>query len=470
MAVANYMTAPKVKKPTTTPLNPTGQNQRLGMAPASPQMSTNYGQQRPTQQTGQRLNPGAQSSLQMAGGQYSGPMMSTDMGMSTQGRGRDDYGGATPSPQPQGSGGWSLPQWNPSSPQQQPLNPGTQAPRSGSQAFWDSVGPWRADFDDPNAVNRINTLLPVAQLDQNAMQYQQDFNEAQRRWNQEFGVTQNQNQYQQQLSTRQQMSAEEQARLAAAQWQQQFGHTAEMDRAGLGLSQQQINNALLQGNQQYALGNRNIDLESQLGNRRIDLESQLGNRNIDLTSQLQNRGYDVEMRGQDISAQNALGVANIYGGAQRYEADQGLRQAGMYSDAQRYAAQLGLQEAQGYAGAQRYQADQSLREAQGYADAQRFGAQLGLQGQQYQADRGLQEAQGYAGAQMYGADTQFAGTRYESDIQAQIAAQQNQFLYAQLVQQAQQAELERQNQIAQANIFAYGRSPSPNVNWARAWG
>lgn len=321
------------------------------------------------------------------------PQVSTDMG----GNNRPSSQVQPTTQQNNAQNNWQLPTWNPSTQQPTQAAPGAQAPRSGAQNFYGATDPWSNNTSN-DFYNRINNLLPVAQFDQNNMQYMQDFNESQRRWDAEFGATQGNNAFQQGLATRQQMSAEEQARLAQQNWSTQFGHTQQMDLAGLGLSQQQIDNTL-------------------------------------------RMGLDQNQATRD--------VAGIYAGSNQYQADQQLQgqlgSAQMYSDAQRYAAQLGLQEAQGYAAAQRY------------------GAELGLQGQ-------LGSAGMYSNAQMYGADQGLAGTRYQSDTERAIAQQQNQFLYQQLAQQAQQAQYERENQMRMASMAAYGRSQAPVANWSRSWG
>lgn len=274
---------------------------------------------------------------------------------------------------------WNLPSFNPTPPQQIQYNPPSSVQRGeGVQNFFDTTKPWNKDVSLEH-FNQINNLLPVAQFDQNNYQWANEFNQAAAQWAAQFGLQQNQTQFQQQLATQQQLAAEQQAALAAAQWQLQFGHTSQLDWAGLDLQNQQINN-------QFTMG------------------------------------MDQNQATRD--------VANTYADSNRYQADQQL------------AGQLGS--ANIYAGAQRYGADQQLAGQLGSADI-------------------------YAGAQRYGADQQFAGTRYETDAQKWMAQIQNQFLYSQLAQQAQQAQLERENAIRMANIAAYGRSQSPQAAWARSW-
>lgn len=290
---------------------------------------------------------------------------------------------ATPSYQPTPyrptvPGGAPQNEWNPPPFQQTPYNPPAPFQSPVNQYLNNDPNLFNPEaFKDNDAMtpNYLSQMIPLWQMLQNNAQYSQDSQQAASQWGAEFGLQQQGQQFQQNLSTQQQQMAEWMALENANQFAAQFGHTQQMDMAGLGLSQQQITNALNLG----------------LG----DQETQ----------------------------QN---VANTYAGAQNYGADQQL------------AGQLGS--------------------ANTYANAQMYGS-----------DQDLAAAQGYAGAQMYGADQQYAGTQYESDAQKAIAAQQNQFLYAQLQQQAQQAELERQNMMRMTSMQTYGRSQSPQAAWASSW-
>ena len=167
--------------------------------------------------------------------------------------------------------------WNYNTPVPGALQPGQQANfgnqmnRPGSDAEWD----WYRQNSQ-----EISNWLPLAQFEQNRYQYGQDFNEAQRRYNQEFGWQQQQDQFNMGLSGRQQQMAEWQAGEAARQWNQQFGYTQQQDarefqlandqlsverayREGL-ISNEQRNLALQELTQQqdYALGNRQADIEA----------------------------------------------------------------------------------------------------------------------------------------------------------------------------------------------------------------
>lgn len=334
-----------------------------------------------------------------------------------------------PSTMPSSSSGWNPqlgapPSFGP---------PGNLAGVGGKEG--DFFGGLGDAFGDPNAFNAndnpyakyIAAALPVAQFGQNNYQWRNEFNEMQRISDRDFGRDIYNDQFQQQFSTRQQQMAEWQAQEATKQWAAQFGHTRDMDWAGLGLSQQEINNALTIGMGQ----NEANRYASELG-----LQGQLGSANIYAGSQ--NYQADQQLAG-------TLGSANIYAGAQNYGADQQriasmygadknlagtLGSAGIYASSQNYGAELGLQGTLGSAGM--------------YSDAQRYGAELGLQGTMGSA--GL-----YSGAQKYTADQDLAAAKYQWDMQMAM----NQAMMA--------------NNLQVANIGAYGRSQAPAAQWARSW-
>lgn len=329
--------------------------------------------------------------------------------------------------------------FNPTFPQpQQPAtgNQGTAA-TTGANQFLDSINNapdiWNPDtFEHPdNKYNHyLDAVMPLAQFNQNSYQYGMDFNEAQRRYNNDYALQQNQNQFQQQLSTQQQKMAEWQAQQAASQWAQQFGQTQLTDQWANEIARQQL---ALQGQEIGNTGAYQQGLISNQANLNNFQNQYWQGQNANQAQQNANQlrvGLDQNAATRD--------VANTYAGAQRYGADQ------------QYYGQL-------------YQSDRQL-------EGDKYQALMNLQGNQYQADRGLDVANVYGGAQKYGADTQLTGTKYQSDTERQVAQMQNQFLYQQLAQQAQQAEMERQNQLAMASMAAYGRSQAPVANWSRNWG
>lgn len=126
--------------------------------------------------------------------------------------------------------------WNPTTPAPWTLPPGATAP--GTPSTQPQTGEeWKWYKDNTQA---LANYVPYAQFMQNAMQYGMDFNEAQRRWNAEFGWTQQQDQFNMGLAGRQQQAAEWQAQEAARQWAAQFGYTQERDARELQLANDQL--------------------------------------------------------------------------------------------------------------------------------------------------------------------------------------------------------------------------------------
>ena len=146
---------------------------------------------------------------------------------------------ATPGSQADG-GGWNLPPWSPNVPsrlQAGVSDPG--APRTGGGGYWGSQFDQPAlfrpgSFSEPNTPysRMLENALPVSQFLQNSSQYQQDYNEAQRRWNLEQGWGQSTDQFNMGLEARREQAAEEQARLYSNQWDRQFDWTRTTDQWG----------------------------------------------------------------------------------------------------------------------------------------------------------------------------------------------------------------------------------------------
>lgn len=261
-----------------------------------------------------------------------------------------------------------------------------------------------------------NIGFPLQQSRQNAFQYTQDFNEAARRFDAQQGLANQQFGFQSGLATRQQLSAEEQARIAAQQWA--------------------IENNQNYLQQQWEQGYANDALKQQ--------------------GALQQMGYATEQN-----------VANTYAAAQRYGAELGLQGeelrsyadqavANTYAGAQRYGAELGLQgqlgSAEMYSGADRYGADQQLAgtlgSAQMHSEADKYGARLGLQGQVVMAGSNENVADVYAAAQRYGADMGLRGEELRAFADQQVAAT---YANAQRDTTAMQANASRDVAALQAN-------------------
>jgi hypothetical protein len=310
-----------------------GQQQSSWAKQNQPQMRTQGGGSNLLQSMG--ITPQMQTQQQNPYSGYASSAMNTQGGSD---RPRDDVRpGDYVGPAPGGSS-WSLPQWNPTiaPPPNAPITPAT--PGGVEKNFFgtqDGSSDMMKKLFDPNSYTAndsewakyVATTLPVAQFGQNNYTDRRDFTEAQYRDRRDYGTDIWRDTWQMGLSERQQLAAEEQARIATKQFYDQFDHTKEMDMLGYGLSKEQIGNEFTMGMDQN---------------------------------------------------QATRDVANTYAGAQQYGADQQLAgtlgSANIYAGAQNYGAELGLQGQLGsagmYSGAQRYQADQDLAAAKYQWDMQ----------------------------------------------------------------------------------------------------
>jgi len=131
--------------------------------------------------------------------------------------------------------------WTPYQPTTQPLNQGQPQ----TYTPWNAGVPttpagWNTQALRDQYGQYLSAMLPYQQYQQNAMQYANDFNEAQRRWNEQFGWTQQGDRFNQDLATRQQQMAEWQAQEAARQWNDQFGWQRENDMFSQDLANRQL--------------------------------------------------------------------------------------------------------------------------------------------------------------------------------------------------------------------------------------
>ena len=106
----------------------------------------------------------------------------------------------------------------------------------------DNTSAWWNSSDNRNAAqNQMSTMLPYWQFQQNASQYGADFNEAQRRYNQDYDWRAQQDTFNMGLAGRQQDMAEWQTGEQARQWGAQFDWTKQTDTWNRDLSQQAAN-------------------------------------------------------------------------------------------------------------------------------------------------------------------------------------------------------------------------------------
>ncbi len=229
--------------------------------------------------------------------------------------------------QPTTQQGWNLPTWNVQAPSYTPMQGyaprsiGPQRDEAWSAPQWQTPSwmptdggtvDWWRNADNQQAMNAYQAMMsPQWQAQQNAYQYGRDADTADYRWGQQFDWTRQGDVFNQGLAARQQMTQEEAARVAADQWNRQFGHTQAIDQANLNLQGRELENT-------YALGLGNIDARRY----ETDVNRQIGLGNIDA----QRYGTDV---------QRELGLGNI--GARNRESDINLQLGQGNIDVQRQA-------------------------------------------------------------------------------------------------------------------------------------
>lgn len=217
------------------------------------------------------------------------------------------------------SGPAPYPSWDPNVPTAgtldpgSPANPGNQAGHPADQSTWDW---YKANSQ------QLSNYIPYAQFMQNAYQYGMDFNEAQRRYNQEFGWQQQQDQFNMGLAGRQQTMAEWQASESARQWQDQFGYTQQRDTQEFQLANDQL--AVERAYRQGLISNeqRNLALQelkqrddNTLGNRQADIEAAYRQglitneqRNLALQETKQRQDYELQGQSNNIEAAYRQGL------------------------------------------------------------------------------------------------------------------------------------------------------------------
>ena len=394
--------------------------------------------QYPTYQSGvsNRLQQGAnrQATGPKVGPTYSQP---TDQYTSNMGMQRNPYGsdygrgGANPTRptnmyQPDPLPGSTITRdqqsyYNPTYPQYNPQGQGQQA-NPNQFSYYQGLDPTTLQSNDEReaALQAVQANVPIWQLGQNAYQYSQDFNEAQRRWNEQFNYQQGLDQYNMQLSGRQQTMAEWQAQQAANQWAQDYNRQSANDKWQQQFSQQQF------GLQDYATREQlNQAAQAQAWQQQYQGgQLQQGNRQLDIQQQQNeiNRAYNEGRLSNEARqiALSELAQSQNYGLAQKSQQIDELYKTGQLSLGQRNAALAELTQQQTY-GLQMAQLNQSQQE-----QARRFSLDF---------------------------DTQRALEAYRQ----QELMQQRELAQAQLAQQREAAL-----------IAATGRNQPANVRWMRS--
>lgn len=314
-----------------------------------------------------------------------------------------------------GYGGYSLPV-----PQPGAMPPGATAPtlggvvHPGDQATWD----WYR-----NNSGAVNSWLPYAQFMQNQQQYSLDFNEAQRRWNEQFGWTQQQDQFNMGLAGRQQTMAEWQAQQAAQQWAQQFGWTQQTDQFNMGLAQQQQDWTQQYQGGQLAIQQQQANVEQMYRMGQITNEQ----RQIALAELTQQQNNSLAQQAQSWTQQYQGGQLQLQQQANQVEQ---MYRMGQLTNEQRQIALAEITQQQNNALAQQQQAWQQ----------QYQGGQLGLQAQELASRDWYQRAQTDIAAKQANIDEMYRMGQLTNEQRSIALAeltqqQQNAFQYAQLAQQ-----------------------------------
>jgi hypothetical protein len=181
-----------------------------------------------------------------------------------------------------------MPTWNPNEYSTNPVGPGgnsTYTPYTPATPGYSLNLPSfvqhrdQTGFADPNmttALQNYNQLFPWLDLQARETGNAWDRNENGRRFDVTFGETQQNNRYNQGLSTRQQQMAEMIAQLQQGNWEKDFGFNQEMGRGRLGLDTE-----LGRGN--LALGQTQAANQDWYNRSRVGLDTELGRGNLDVS-------------------------------------------------------------------------------------------------------------------------------------------------------------------------------------------
>lgn len=310
----------------------------------------------------------------------------------------------------------------------QQMTPGTQvatAPANATQSPGMDLATWMGlnnNGGQRRSLAEYSQLMqPYLDRAQNAYQWGNEFNEQQRRWDTQNSWQQGLDSANVELAFRQQGMSEEQARVAAAQWNQQFQQTVRNDTFNQGLATRDQDLAELQNRQQYGLQDRQVSLQELQNQQRYGLDT----RAADLAELQNQQRYGIDTRAANLAERTQADLVNY-----RNQQDAlGWGQIGQ----ERYAtdAETGL----GYAnvGQQRYATD--------------VGA--ALQRQQM--------------LQQMGIDTRTLDLRQQEQLANQMFQRQ---------QLAQQAALQREQMALQERLGtmqAYGRAQAPQAKFIRSW-
>lgn len=347
--------------------------------------------------------------------------------------------------------------YNPTYPTYTPSAPAGQV-QANTFRYYPGLDPTTLQSNDEReaALQSVQANVPIWQLNQNAYQYAQDANEANRRWQEQFNYQQGLDRYNMDLSGRQQQMAEWQAQQAAQQWAQDFNRNQANDRWQQQFSQQQF------GLQDYSTreGLRQSDW---LNQQRMANEG----RGLDIQQQYQQG--QLSNQGRQLDIQQQLGLGNLDIQRQQNDINAAYNAGRLSNDARQIAlAELAQQQnnqlAQGRLDVERQQLGISQRA--GEIDAMYKSGQLDL-GRRNAALAELAQQQQYLMQQSQLGQVQTEqGRRFGLDERTQ--ANLEVFRQQQLAQEAQLAQQQIAAQREMALLNAYGRNQAPNARWLRA--
>jgi hypothetical protein len=320
----------------------------------------------------------------------------------------------------------------------QPVGPGGPQPQGApgqpnlSLPFsWEQYA--AARNDNPRIAQEYAQMYqPYAAMQQNAYQWGQEYATGNDRFDRQFAQSEEQQNFDQQMQTRQQSQAELVFNTSTGQWQQQFDHTRNNDRFNQDLALQGFTRDGLQWNQQFGQQQMN-------DNRQFALQQ---------TGQNQQYGLD----------RDRFGLAQQQAGWGQQNAQQGLYLQGQAQSLSELANQ------QQYGLSQNAQAMQAQQMGQQYGlDLRGMNLQEQNQSQQYGLQQNSQAMQAQQMAHSMGIDTRGMSLQ-ELQHATQSAYQQQQL--------AQQGTLSREQMASQermATMAATGRQQAPNTKWVRSW-
>lgn len=315
---------------------------------------------------------------------------------------------------------------------------GTQTPVGITAEFWNGLN--NNGGQQAHIMNYMSMMQPYIQMQQNANQWGAEFNEQNRRFDNQFGWQQQQDAFNMGLSGYDRWLAGDQARVAAEQWATQHDWQRQMDTAGMGLAYDQLN-------AQTGLGY--AGLQNQAGMQQADIANQQYMQSANIANQqyMQNAGF-----GHESSMQQANIANQQYMQQAGFGHEAAMQQAGFGQQSRLQASDIANQQYMQQAG---FQQQAGMQQAG-------FGQERFINQQNIQAEAARQQAQ--IAAQMGMQQSGFGNERYMQ----QAGFGQERFMQGSQQQfQAQQAALQRAQEERLATMQAFGRAQGPQARMVR---